>query len=63
MCHFSSMKRYLRKLFKKLMHHGAIVQNEKRRKGILFIPEKMTLKTITVVTVEYLMNVRKIQSN
>jgi len=45
------------------MHHGAIVQNEKRRKGILFIPEKMTLKTITVVTVEYLMNVRKIQSN
>lgn len=41
------------------MHHGAIVQKEKRRNVVFFIPGQMTLKTITVVTFEYLMNVKK----
>lgn len=53
------MKRNFRILFKKLMHHGAIVQKEKRRNVVFFIPGQMTLKTITVVTFEYLMNVKK----
>lgn len=59
LCHFSSMKRNFRILFKKLMHHGAIVQKEKRRNVVFFIPGQMALKTITVVTFEYLMNVKK----
>ncbi|EAA9332413.1 hypothetical protein CXH12_23870 [Citrobacter portucalensis] len=59
-CHFSSMKRNFRILFTKLIQHGAIVQKEKRRNVVFFISGQMTLKTITVVTFEYLMNVKKI---
>lgn len=59
MCHFSSMKSNFRVIFTKLIHYGAIVQKEKRRNAVFFIPRKMTLKTIIVVTFDYLMNVKK----